>query len=423
MKLKRSLLLYCSILALFMGGGFAWGFVTHQKGIFPHKILISLARKTGHVTPNLHHVTSKSEDLRKKLLALPYIDGSFDLKSDSEGTLVKKDGKTFEGLNFYCSRTGDRALLVDMEGALVHQWVFPSYRWDYVDLLPNGDVLATKGGKKLVRVDKNSRILWSYEAHLHHNFAVVETGDIYAQIAESRVIEAVHPTVKTRDDMIVVLSKDGAVKETFSVVRLLLDSPYEFLLPSVSHLNFDAEIKDQGDVALDVLHVNSIQIFDGQLASKSDLFAKGNFLISARNINAIFIVDGKSREVLWLWGPTNLTFQHRPNLLPNGHILVFNNGKEFSQIIELDPLSREIAWLYEDPGEFFSKSQGSQQRLPNGNTLITESNTGYAFEVTEAGEVVWEFANPDIDAEGVRSSIWRMARFHRSELSFLGEQE
>lgn len=396
-----------------------WGFVTHQKGIFPHKLLVSLARKSGRVVPARQQVKSKSEDPRKKLLALPYVSGSFDPNSHSSGTLVQRDDKVFAGLNFYCSRGADRALLVDMQGAVQHQWVFPSFRWDYVELLPNGDVLATKGGKQLVRVDKNSRILWSYEAHLHHNFWVEESGDIHAQIVEPRVIALVHPTVKIRDDMIVVLSADGAVQEKFSVVELLLDSPYAYLLPSVSHLNFEAEIEQEGDVALDILHVNSIQVFDGTLASTSALFARGNLLISARNINTVFIVDGTSREVLWLWGPTNLTFQHRPNLLANGHILIFNNGMEFSQIVELDPLSREIVWLYEDPENFFTETQGSQQRLPNGNTLITESTTGYVFEVTDAGEVVWEFANPEVDAEGIRTSIWRMKRFQRSELPFL----
>ncbi len=35
-----------------------------------------------------------------------------------------------------------------------------------------------------------------------------------------------------------------------------------------------------------------------------------------------------------------------------------------------------------------------QQRLPNGNTLITESSGGRIFEVTRDGEIVWEFFNP-----------------------------
>jgi len=37
---------------------------------------------------------------------------------------------------------------------------------------------------------------------------------------------------------------------------------------------------------------------------------------------------------------------------------------------------------------------GSCQRLPNGNTLITESNPGRAFEVTPDQKIVWEYINP-----------------------------
>jgi hypothetical protein len=32
--------------------------------------------------------------------------------------------------------------------------------------------------------------------------------------------------------------------------------------------------------------------------------------------------------------------------------------------------------------------------LPNGNVLITESDGGRLFEVTRAGEIVWNFVNP-----------------------------
>jgi hypothetical protein len=37
---------------------------------------------------------------------------------------------------------------------------------------------------------------------------------------------------------------------------------------------------------------------------------------------------------------------------------------------------------------------GTGQRLPNGNTLITESDNGRAFEVTKDKEIVWEYVSP-----------------------------
>ena len=43
---------------------------------------------------------------------------------------------------------------------------------------------------------------------------------------------------------------------------------------------------------------------------------------------------------------------------------------------------------------FYSESCGTAQRLPNGNTLVTESDGGRAFELTAGGQLVWEFYNP-----------------------------
>ena len=49
---------------------------------------------------------------------------------------------------------------------------------------------------------------------------------------------------------------------------------------------------------------------------------------------------------------------------------------------------------YAEDSKFYSHFKGAAQRLPNGNTLITESTRGRAVEVTPAGEIVWEFYNP-----------------------------
>jgi hypothetical protein len=65
-------------------------------------------------------------------------------------------------------------------------------------------------------------------------------------------------------------------------------------------------------------------------------------------------------------------------------------------VIEFDPLTQQVAWQYpEDPAvEFFSATCGSNQRLANGDTLITETDRGRAFEVDADGNIVWEFLNP-----------------------------
>ena len=83
---------------------------------------------------------------------------------------------------------------------------------------------------------------------------------------------------------------------------------------------------------------------------------------------------------------------------------------------ELDPLTRKIVWEYKapKPTDFYTPGRGSSQRLPNDNTLITNSRSGQVFEVTREGEIVWEFLSPHFSDEGHRAAIVRMKRYERS---------
>jgi hypothetical protein len=80
-------------------------------------------------------------------------------------------------------------------------------------------------------------------------------------------------------------------------------------------------------------------------------------------------------------------------------MLLFNNqaAENSSEVIEFDPFTQEVFWSYagDDTVQFYTRSCGSNIRLRNGNTLITESDRGRAFEVTPDKKIVWEFVNPN----------------------------
>ena len=69
-----------------------------------------------------------------------------------------------------------------------------------------------------------------------------------------------------------------------------------------------------------------------------------------------------------------------------------------SQIIEVDPKSNKIVWffngMYIMGGSFRSFHISGCQRLPNGNTLIAEGETGRIFEVTKDKKIAWEYNSP-----------------------------
>lgn len=73
-------------------------------------------------------------------------------------------------------------------------------------------------------------------------------------------------------------------------------------------------------------------------------------------------------------------------------------------MLQFNPVTLKITWqytpleagslLFTDASKFYSSYISSAQRLPNGNTLITESSDGHLIEVTPDHEIVWEFINP-----------------------------
>lgn len=162
--------------------------------------------------------------------------------------------------------------------------------------------------------------------------------------------------------------------------------------------------------------------------------ADGNLLVSFRNISLVAIVDRQSGEIVWRLGHDVLAQQHDPRELENGNILIFDNGTHrsdspltFSRVIEVDRASREILWEYrDDPAQnFYSAYISGAQRLPNGNTLITEGAFGRIFEVTRQGEVVWEYVSPyfgswsrqdsSLVGRGQQNPLFRAFRHAREE--------
>jgi hypothetical protein len=126
-----------------------------------------------------------------------------------------------------------------------------------------------------------------------------------------------------------------------------------------------------------------------------------------------------------------LSGQHAPTPLPNGNILIFDNGPHrldqsfpFSRVIEVNPSSNEIVWSYQEAVQtnFFSPRISNAQRLPNGNTLINEGLFGRFFEVTSEGEVVWEYVNPyfgpaDAPAKSQSNNVFRVYRYTEEEIA------
>jgi hypothetical protein len=126
--------------------------------------------------------------------------------------------------------------------------------------------------------------------------------------------------------------------------------------------------------------------------------------------------------------------QRHAHLIPKGlpgagNLLVFDNGgaagygfthplaldgantlsRAGSRILEINPVTLELVWSYSNP-RFYSSNISGAQRLPNGNTLITEGASGRLLEVTKEGAVIWEYINPLFTGAGTGNNVYRAYR-------------
>jgi hypothetical protein len=185
-------------------------------------------------------------------------------------------------------------------------------------------------------------------------------------------------------------------------------------------------------------------------------FHPDNIIWDGRQTNIIAIISRKTGKIVWQLGPDYnaspalkklgwIIGQHHAHIIPKGlpgegNLLVFDNGgwagygapnpgapagvgnaqRDYSRVVELNPLTLELVWQYPflnfEDGEtlqhlvLYSAFVSSAQRLPNGNTLITEGENGHFIEITPRHEVVWDYVNPYFSKQMMTNWVYRAYR-------------
>ena len=355
------------------------------------------------------------EDL-EALRSLPYLQYSTRKANEKlKNVTVYDKSKSYPGFNLYTHHSQIR--FVDMTGKVVHTWFMPSrLRAEYALMLPNGDVVAIAHHKKIARLDWKSKIIWDSDMIAHHDVAPMPDGTFLLPVREA---SRDYNSYKVAFDSFVRLSSSGTLIgewSTWNHLKILkqFHPPSPLDHPSEPEMSKSWKEKDR----FNYYHTNSISLLpETELGKKDRRFRKGNALICLRNPGLLIIQDPKTNEILWSWGPGILDFPHMPSMTPKGTILVFDNGlkRGYTRILEIDPASGKTIWEYtgKPREDFYSSRQGSCQRLPNGNTLICDSEKGRAFELDPSGKLVWEFWHPEI-RNGKRSTIYRFLRYYPS---------
>ncbi len=356
----------------------------------------------------------------------------------------------FNGVTLVSNGFLSKAVLIDMQGQVLHRWSRPfsetwkhashlaspvtddSVFWQRVHVFPNGDLLAlytavgdTPYGYGLAKLDKDSNVLWTYNQPAHHDFSLDESGNIYTLTQDiTREFEpgfdALLPPLL--QDYIVKLSPEGKEQARVGVLEAFGNSPYREMI------KFTGEWERSGDY----LHTNTAAVLKEGVKYSLPGIKPRQVLISLRNQSIIAIMDLEKRSIVWASrGPWRM--QHQPEFLPGGNIMMFDNQGIYSpfvtpafqrsRVIKYNPSTKTIFWSFTgEPGisNLNSWDRSMQQLLPNNNILITESRAGRLLEVTPQGRVVWMYREmfthskrpDDFYITGAR-------RYDRAKLTFL----
>lgn len=382
------------------------------------------------------------------LRALPYAGGAGAADPNLHKVTVFDPQRSFPGYNLVVIEEDCAAELISPRGEAVHRWErSPCAHWGHAELLDDNTllVIATEGeattqrarstaaasdrepededesddesgtqdaasGRKsrvLMKLDWDGRVLWKRQLRAHHEMDVLPDGRIAVLTSRRRWEEDIHPTARIHDNRIQLLSADGEKLESASILDLLRSRPERFQLQPV-----EAREKEDGVESIGLLHCNGLEwLTPAAELAEDPLYGPDHLLLTCRHQDVVAILDWPERELLWAWGQDEISGPHDATLLDNGHVLLFDNGlgRGWSRVVEIDPRTDEIVWEYRAP-ELYTIARGSSQRLPNGNTLIAESEDGRALEVTPDGEVVWEYFSPHVGDDGQRAILPKIRR-------------
>jgi hypothetical protein len=352
------------------------------------------------------------------------------------GAHFYNSSRVLPGYNLYEGK------LIDMNGNLINNWSSI-----YLGVLDSeGNYYAQQYYESLIwgKYGWNGSVIWEKEIPIHHEIILNENSVL---TLTKKAVE--YNGRKVEFDVILEFDKNGTFKSSFSLWDNLkmfqqFHKPLELDSPVGTKINEDNKKNESiwgGEY--DYYHMNAMSFLPSNTLENLTVnnsqnkpikpFQKGNWMISFRHGSMIYILDKDTKQVVWFVNQFSIQDeiqgQHSPSMLPNGKIIMFDNGRyrEWSRVLVINPLTLKVEWEYKEKG-FYSLSQSYVQVLPNFNLLVTEAEEGRVFELTPDKKVVWEFYNPERqntnnsvveDNFGKRQEIYRMTWYNQSFIDSL----
>jgi hypothetical protein len=323
-------------------------------------------------------------------------------------TVTTFGGAIQPGLTLFAIRGfsgGTYAVAVDLSGALIW-YLAPLYAMLDLRMLENGRVLFT-ANRRAFEATTNGQLSWASpddpNIWVHHEVSAMPNGDFLALLHDDREYTLDSVTKEWKADQMAVFDRiNNEITWSWSVWDHLLTQ------------DRDAETYDSSGATFGWTHGNSAVYHP----------ADDSIYYSARNLSRIVRIDYATGEIVYsmgfdmpsghvAFGDDLFSYQHAPELQPNGDMLLFDNGNRRGHVVQTletgvskavqlsfaggdPPTSASIAWEWTVPT--YNGAQGDADRLANGNTLVVAGPNATLHEVDSAGSEVWRLELDDSSA-------------------------
>jgi hypothetical protein len=386
-------------------------------------------------------VRTGEAELIEQLSAIGYVAGA-QPAGDQRGVVQHDPRLSAPGLNLMTSGHAPVALLMDMQGRILHSWraefeqVFPDHPqfesgrtprrnfWRDARLLADGGLIVIWELYGIFELDSESRVVWAVAEPAHHAVQFGASGEIVHLQAERRMIPGIDGQASI-EDFIVVRDRGGRELRRLALSQALGNVNWPRLRKA-----FWSRAETRGyplseSSVHDPFHTNALWLLSPAEAARFGApFRAGDALVSMAMLDTIAIVDMQNGVTRWSQqGPFGMQHEPRPTL--DGNIIVFNNfhARERSSVLTLDPRTRQVVAEFTGPEvePLYSRRSGRVQMLPNGNALVVESEGGRVLEIRADGTVVWEFRSPYLapDTSDTVASLLSFERIDPTQSAWL----
>ncbi len=292
------------------------------------------------------------------------------------------DGKIFIADKPAASNSyGDYLIIADNSGNIIKYKEFGTPESNF-KVLPNGELMTSENGRHII-LDTTLAPVDTFKCGNgytadSHDFLLLPNGHALLFASDPQPVDMSKIIVGGQPNATVI----GAVVQELDASKNVI-----FQWRSFDYIPITDSYYDLTQMFIPYVHGNAL-----------DVDNDGNILFSLRYCSSIVKINRETGDVMWILGgkenqfqflgehsenaPTFFSNQHNVTVLPDGDLLLFDNGddhknsqgKPYSRGVEykLDEQAKTatMVWEYDHGKNIYSSSGGSVQRLPNGNTLI-----------------------------------------------------